>query len=510
MIMEENSNQTHPLLTPQHRPQDTAVFTADSDDIAPISGVGDFTREFLVESKKLWYLAGPAIFTSVSQYSLGAITQLLSGHVSTLALAAVSVENSVIAGFCLGITFGMGSALETLCGQAYGAGKLEMLGIYMQRSWVILNTTAIFLSLLYIFAERILKLIGQTTLISEAAGVFALWMIPQLFAYAMNYPIQKFLQAQSKIMAMAWISAAALVLHAVLSWLFMLQLGWGLVGAAVMLNSSWWFIVVAQLVYILCGTCGEAWSGFSFKAFQNLWGFVRLSLASAVMLCLEVWYYMALILFAGYLKNAEVSVDALSICMNILGWTIMVSFGMNAAVSVRVSNELGACHPRTAKFSLVVAVITSTLIGVALSLVLIIFRDQYPFLFSNDPNVREMVVELTPMLAACIVINNVQPVLSGVAVGAGWQTAVAYINIGCYYLFGIPLGLLLGYKFDLGVMGIWSGMLSGTVVQTCVLFFMVYKTDWDKEASLAEDRIKKWGGHEDSKMHDIGKNEPQT
>ena len=28
---------------------------------------------------------------------------------------------------------------------------------------------------------------------------------------------------------------------------------------------------------------------------------------------LEVWYFMALILFAGYLKNAEVSVDALSI-----------------------------------------------------------------------------------------------------------------------------------------------------------------------------------------------------
>jgi len=118
---------------------------------------------------------------------------------------------------------------------------------------------------------------------------------------------------------------------------------------------------------------------------------------------------------------------------------------------VRVSNELGASHPRTAKFSLLVAVITSTLIGLSMSLVLIIFRKQYPFLFSNDSAVREMVVELTPMLAICIVINNVQPVLSGVAVGAGWQAAVAYVNIACYYLFGIPLGLILGYKLDMGV-----------------------------------------------------------
>ncbi|KAL1365519.1 protein DETOXIFICATION 29 [Arachis duranensis] len=509
---DHNNNYTRPLLTPPPL-QDhhlAAVFTTESHDIPPISSLRVFGREFLLESKKLWYLAGPAIFTSVCQYSLGAITQLFAGHVGTLELAAVSVENSVIAGFCFGIMLGMGSALETLCGQAFGAGQLRMLGIYMQRSWVILNTTCLLLSLLYVFAKPLLNFIGQTAAISKAAGEFAVWMIPQLFAYAMNFPIQKFLQAQSKIMVMAWIAAAALVMHLLLSWLLMLRLGWGLVGAAVVLNGSWWFIVVAQLVYILSGTCGTAWSGFSIKAFENLWGFVRLSLASAVMLCLEMWYFMALILFAGYLKNAEVSVDALSICMNILGWTVMVSFGMNAAVSVRVSNELGASHPRAAKFSLVVAVITSFVLGLAMSLVLIMFRKQYPSLFSNDSAVKELVMELTPMLAFCIIINNVQPVLSGVAVGAGWQSLVAYVNIACYYLFGVPLGLILGYALDFGVIGIWSGMLTGTIVQTCVLFIIVYRTDWDKEASLAEDRIKKWGGHKDSKPNGVANNDQQT
>ena len=37
------------------------------------------------------------------------------------------------------------------------------------------------------------------------------------------------------------------------------------------------------------------------------------------------------------------------------------------------------------------------------------------------------------------------------AVGCGWQATVAYINIGCYYLIGIPIGALLGFKFDFGV-----------------------------------------------------------
>ncbi|KAG5062099.1 hypothetical protein JHK85_003282 [Glycine max] len=202
----------------------TAVFIAGTPDIAPITSTGDFYREFMVESKKLGYLAGPAIFSFVSKYSLGAFTQIFAGHVGTIDLAAVSVENSLIAGFSYGIMLGMGSALETLCGQAVGAGKLDMLGVYMQRSWVLLLSMAFVLWPMYIFAGQVLKFIGQDTQISEAAGTFAIWMIPQLFAYALNFPVAKFLQAQ------------------VLSWLLMVKLELGLVGAAVVLNGSWWWL----------------------------------------------------------------------------------------------------------------------------------------------------------------------------------------------------------------------------------------------------------------------------
>ncbi|KAL4574160.1 hypothetical protein LXL04_020985 [Taraxacum kok-saghyz] len=66
-------------------------------------------------------------------------------------------------------------------------------------------------NILYIFATPLLLLIGQTEDISHAAGKMAIWMIPQLFAYAFNFPIAKFLQSQSKIMVMAYISAAVLI-----------------------------------------------------------------------------------------------------------------------------------------------------------------------------------------------------------------------------------------------------------------------------------------------------------
>lgn len=39
----------------------------------------------------------------------------------------------------------------------------------------------------------------------------------------------------------------------------------------------------------------------------------------------------------------------------------------------------------------------------------------------------------------------------GVAVGAGWQSVAAYVNIGSYYLIGIPIGVLLGNLLHLQV-----------------------------------------------------------
>ncbi|KAL7155198.1 hypothetical protein ABFS83_03G059800 [Erythranthe nasuta] len=453
-----------------------------------------FVKEFGAESKTLWKLSGPAIFTYICQYSLGALTQTFAGQVGELELAAVSVENSVIAGLVFGAMLGMGSALETLCGQAYGAGQITMLGTYMQRSWVILLSTSFFLLPIYIFAPPILTFFGESPEISRAAGKFAIWMIPQMFAYAVNFPIQKFLQSQRKLMEMAWISAGVLVVHTFFSWLLILKLRWGLAGAAVVLNSSWWLIVILQLVYIFYTKSDGAWTGFSWSAFRDLYGFVKLSLSSAIMLCLEFWYLMVIVVIAGRLDNPVVPVDAISICMNINGWDAMISIGFNAAISVRVANELGAGNAKAAKFSVVVVSITTILIGVVCMALVLATRDIFPYLFTNSEAVAKETTRLSILLALTVLLNGLQPVLSGVAVGAGWQSIVAYVNIGSYYIVGLPLGIVLGFVFKFGAMGIWGGMIGGVCLQTLILIFITSSRNWDKEADEAESRVRRWGG----------------
>lgn len=48
-----------------------------------------------------------------------------------------------------------------------------------------------------------------------------------------------------------------------------------------------------------------------------------------------------------------------------------------------------------------------------MSLVLMIYRKEYPAIFTSSKEVQDIVYNLTPILAVSIAINNIQPVLSG-------------------------------------------------------------------------------------------------
>ncbi|KAI5390039.1 Protein DETOXIFICATION 40, variant 2 [Lathyrus oleraceus] len=139
----------------------------------------------------------------------------------------------------------MGSAVETLCGQAFGAKKYDMLGIYLQRSTVLLTIAGLTLTLLYIFSKPLLIFLGESPEIASAASFFVYGLIPQIFAYAVNFPIQKFLQAQSIVAPSAYISTATLFIHVILSYVAVYKFGLGLLGASSVLSFSWWIIVIA-------------------------------------------------------------------------------------------------------------------------------------------------------------------------------------------------------------------------------------------------------------------------
>ncbi|KAJ3690453.1 hypothetical protein LUZ61_019617 [Rhynchospora tenuis] len=320
------------------------------------------------ESKKMWVVAGPAIFTRFATIGVLGITQAFLGHVGTTELAGYALS-SVMDTLAVGILLGMASALETLCGQSYGAKQYHMLGIYLQRSWIILLATAIIILPLFIFISPLMQLLGQDPLISDVAGIISLWFISVVFSNVFSFTFQMYLQSQSKNSVISYFSLISITLHVILSWVSVIKLQWGISGAMASMAIALWIPVIGQFAYVLCGWCPQTWKGFTKSAFTDLWPIVKLSLSSGAMICLELWYESVLVLMTGYMENAEVALNALSICFNISVWEIMISLGFLASTGVTVANELGAGNAKAAKFSIVVATAMSTFIGFVVILI---------------------------------------------------------------------------------------------------------------------------------------------
>ncbi|XP_052295645.1 protein DETOXIFICATION 24-like isoform X2 [Citrus sinensis] len=425
--------------------------------------IDDLKGRVWKESKKLWRVAFPAMLARVSQYGMFVITQGFIGHLGEVELAAYALIQIIAVRFSNGILIGMSSATETLCGQAFGAKQYHMMGIYLQRSWIINLATGTILLPAFIFAADIFKLLGEQTDIANRAGDISLWFIGILYFFVFSLTIQKYLQAQLKNMIVGWLSAVAFAVHVALSWIFVSKLNLGIPGAMSAMIIASWFIVIGQFVYLFGGWCPNTWKGFSSAAFADLYPVLKLSISSGVM-----------------------------ICLNIISWEFMLVFGFLAASGVRVSNELGRGDAKAAKFSVKVAIATTTVIGFFFSLICLVFSRKLAHLFTSNDEVIESVTSLSVLLAFSVLLNGFQAVLSGVAVGAGRQAVVAYINIICYYFIGLPVGVLLGYVADLKVKGIWTGMLLGVVMQSLVLGYVTWKTDWDNEVKKASERLNKW------------------
>ncbi|CAN6470784.1 unnamed protein product [Victoria cruziana] len=383
------------------------------------------------ESRSLWRLSAPAIIIMVFNYMLSFVSQMFAGHLGEVQLAGASIASVGIQGLAYGIMLGMASAVQTLCGQAYGQGKYNMMGVICQKSMIIMGLAALALAFVYFYSYHLLKLIGQSTDVSIYGQVFTRGLIPQLFAFALYCPMQRFLQAQNIVNPVAYFSVATFILHVLLSWLAVDKLGFGLFGAAATLSLSWWILVVLTGAYILLSPrCARSWTGFSSQAFNGLWPYFKLTVASAFMLCLEIWYNQGLVIISGLLPDPEVALDSISVCMNYLNWDMQLMLGISAAASVRVGNELGACRPRTARFSVVVVTATSVVISVTLAALVLILKRQLSLAFTSTEEVIAAVSSLTPLLSLSVLLNGVQPILSGNLVGNDHWSCLANHNSG--------------------------------------------------------------------------------
>ncbi|WZZ71099.1 hypothetical protein YC2023_082469 [Brassica napus] len=438
--------------------------------------------QLTVELKKVCRLAAPMATVTSAQYLLPVISVMVAGHNGELQLSGVALATSFtnVSGFS--IMYGLAGALETLCGQAYGAKQYEKLGTYTY-SAIASNIPICFLiSTLWIYMDKLLVSLGQDPDISRVAGSYAFSLIPALFGQAIVIPLTRFLLTQGLVLPLLYCAVTTLLFHISVCWILVFKFGLGSNGAALSISVSFWFYAVILACYVRFSTSCEMTRTFVSDDFVScVKQFFHYGVPSAAMLCLEWWLFELLILSSGLLPNPKLETSVLSICLTTETLHYVISNGVAAAVSTRVANNLGAGSPQVARVSILAGLCLWLIESVFFSTLLFTCRNIIGYAFSNSKEVVDYVADISPLLCLSFILDGFTAVLNGVARGSGWQHIGAWNNVVSYYLVGAPVGLYLAFSHGFNGKGLWCGVVVGSAVQATILAIVTTSMDWKKQ-----------------------------
>src|SRR3989338_8390751 len=144
--------------------------------------------------------------------------------------------------------------------------------------------------------------------------------------------------------------------------------------------------------------------------------------------------------------------------------SFMVPLSISVAGGIIVGNSLGEGRPIFAKQ------VAHTTIGTILSLALcnatfIFFLQNFiPRAFTDDDFVRKAFGGLVWLLIPVTILDALQNGLGGVLRGLGLTTWGTISNLLGYYIFSIPIAVVLVVVVHLKLEGIWMAMIIGLLV----------------------------------------------
>ncbi|KAG2444376.1 hypothetical protein HXX76_001132 [Chlamydomonas incerta] len=452
-------------------------------------------RRLWAESKRVLGLAVPISLSEVVSFFAYLVTTAQVGHLGPLELSAITLARSVFHITGLSLVVGVGSAVDTFCGQAHGAGRHGALGVVLQRAALMCLATCCVPLALWTQADWImLHVLGQRPEVVVLAARYVQLLGPALCMWAVGTCINSYLRSQAVVTPLTVVAVLHTALTPLVNHLFMFRLQLGMVGAAVAYN-----VLQALELALLLGamvwlhTCRQTpatrtWRGFSKQSLAGWGDYLRIALPSAAAICLDWWTYEAIILIAGALPDAKVQLGAMGLAFNTHALLFMVVEGFGAAASTRVANELGAGRGAAARYAGLVALGLGAAAPLLASAALVAVPRPWARLYTEDGAIIDLVAQLMPVLALSNIADSVASVTSGVLRGSGRQELAFKVNLGAYWLLGLPAAAVLALRYHRGAMGLWLAMGVASALQAAILLGSMLHFDWPTEARKAQER----------------------
>jgi len=422
--------------------------------------LSEIRREF----RPMLRLALPLALAELSWVAMGLVDTMMVGRLPYSAVAIGAVSLGTIFFYTIGI---VGSSimlgLDTLVSQAYGAGKLE-------------DCHRAFFNALYIalwLAPALVLLIFAALPLLNHAGVD-----PQVLAYTVPF-----------VKVLTW-STLPLVLYFVLRrYLQSMAIVKPVVFAGISANAvnliGNWVLVYGHLGFSGLGVTGSAWSTlisriymvtmlavaaiyYDRKRASGLWKasrrldgqitreLLRLGVPAATQLLLEVSAFSVTTVLIARLGALPLAGH--QIALNVASVTFMVPLGIGAAAAVRVGHAIGARDYFAAARAGWMALLFGATFMSCSALVLSLFPRAIARVYSPQIEVIRTGASLLIVAAVFQLFDGLQVVATGALRGAGDTRTPMFANLLGYWVFGMPLGAVLCFKFGFGAVGFWTGL----------------------------------------------------
>lgn len=431
----------------------------------------------------------PLIVTFFLQYSLTIVSIFSVGHIGKKELAAVSLATMTF-NVTASIFNGMATCLDTLCSQAYGADRRDLVGLYFQRCTAMILVTSVPLVFVWCYSAHLFSLVVPDKELAFLAQKFLRIMSLGTPGYICFETGKRFLQAQNIFVAGQYCLFICAPLNIILNYLLVWNknVGIGFAGAPLSTSICYWLMSILLFLYASSSDAKKCWNGIHIKESFQGWGpMMKLALNGTAMLLSEFVAFEILTLSVSRLGTSALA--AQSVASSIATLLFQIPFGVSVAASTRIAYYVGAGSIKGAKMTNRLALLLAALVGFIDFTVIFVFSKQIAMSFSNDTKVIKLATGAISILAINQLFDCPNVLLAGCLRGQGRQHIGSFLNIVAYYIIALPVALSMAFKLHWGLYGLWIGI--GIGVATLAIFegyFALIKLDWQSILRDAQER----------------------
>jgi MATE family multidrug resistance protein len=202
-----------------------------------------------------------------------------------------------------------------------------------------------------------------------------------------------------------------------------------------------------------------------------LWRMLRLGLPIGCQYVLEFGAFALVALMMGWLGTRQMAGHQVAI--NLASLTFMVPLGVGDAASVLVGHTVGRADPVGARSSARAALLCGAGFMSCTALAFLILPHGLARLYTADPGVVAVAAMLIPLAGVFQVFDGLQVVAGGILRGLGETRVAMMVNLLGYWLLGLPVSYLLGFRAGWGPVGLWWGLVVGLGIVATVLLTRV-------------------------------------